>query len=96
MRKSYNGEFKAKAVIMILREEKSLTQLSSELGVHVNQLAKWKKKAIEALPGVLEDGRRKGDKEIEELQQKIKELYADIGELTTQLNWLKKKSGIKF
>ncbi|HEY9063094.1 MAG TPA: transposase [Pseudobacteroides sp.] len=90
MRKSYNGEFKAKAVIMILREEKSLTQLSSELGVHVNQLAKWKKEAIEALPGVLEDGRRKGDKEIEELQQKIKELYADIGELTTQLNWLKK------
>ena len=72
MRKSYNGEFKAKAVIMILREEKSLSQLSSELGVHVNQSAKQKKEAIDALPGILEDGRRKGDKEAEELQQKIK------------------------
>lgn len=95
MRKTYTGEFKAKAVIAVLREEKSLSQLSSDLEVHTNQLAKWKKEALEALPAVLED-KRKGDKELEELKEKIRDLYADIGELTTQLNWLKKKSGIKY
>ena len=95
MRKSFSGEFKIKAVLEILKENKSITQLASELDVHPNQLSKWKKEAIEGLTTVLEDGRRKGDKEKEELKNHIQELYAEIGELTTKLNWLKKKSGIK-
>lgn len=95
MRKTYNGQFKASAVIELFREVKSLSQLASDLEVHPNQLSKWKKEAIDLLPIVLEDGRKKGDKENEELRQKIQELYAEIGELTTNLNWLKKKSGIK-
>jgi transposase-like protein len=95
MRKSYTGEYKAKAVIEMLREIKSVSQLASELEVHPNQLGKWKKEVQEALPGILEDGRRKGDKENEELRQQIRELYAEIGELTIQLSWFKKKSGIK-
>jgi SMC interacting uncharacterized protein involved in chromosome segregation len=28
-------------------------------------------------------------------EQQLKDLYAEIGRLTTQLNWLKKKSGIE-
>ena len=44
---------------------------------------------------ILADGRRKEDKEKEALKQQIKELYTEIGELTTKLNWLKKKSGLK-
>ena len=27
-------------------------------------------------------------------EQKLNELYAEIGRLTTQVNWLKKKSGL--
>lgn len=95
MRKSYTSDFKVKAVLEILKEEKSLSQLASELEVHPNQLSKWKKEVIEALPTILQDGRRKGDKEKEALNQKVQELYTEIGELSTKLNWLKKKSGIK-
>jgi putative transposase len=94
MRKSYSGTFKLKAVLEILKENKSITQLASELEVHPNQLLKWKKQALEELAVVLEDGRRKGGKE-KELQDQIQDLYAQIGELTTKLTWLKKKSGIK-
>lgn len=28
-------------------------------------------------------------------EQQVTELYAEIGRLTTQLNWLKKKSGLQ-
>lgn len=95
MRKTYTGEFKTKVVLEILKEEKTISQIASEYEVHPNQLVKWRKEAIEALPQVLEDGRRKSDKEKDALKNQIQELYTQIGELSTKLNWLKKKSGIK-
>ena len=52
------------------------------------------KKVIEGIPDLLEDG-RKADQQLQAYKQQIQELYAEIGELTTKLNWLKKKSGIK-
>jgi transposase-like protein len=94
MRKTYSGQFKLKAVLEILKENKTISQLASDLDVHPNQLLKWRKQALEQLAESLEDGRRKGDKE-KQLNDQIQELYAEIGELTTKLNWLKKKSGIK-
>jgi putative transposase len=95
MRKSFTGAFKVKAVLEILKEEKTISQIASEMEVHPNRLSRWKKEAIEGLAETLEDGRRKGDQEKEALKNLIQELYAEIGELTTKLNWLKKKSGIK-
>ena len=94
MRKSYSGSFKLKAVLEILKENKSISQLASDLEVHPNQLLKWKNQALDELANLLEDGRKKGAKEKEQRDQ-IQELYAEIGELTTKLTWLKKKSGIK-
>jgi putative transposase len=94
MRKTYSGQFKLKAVLEILKESKTVSQLASELEVHPNQLLNWKRQALEELAEVLEDGRRKGGQE-KQLRDQIQELYTEIGELTTKLNWLKKKSGIK-
>jgi len=76
MRKTYSGEFKAKVVLEIFKEEKTISQIASEYGIHPNQLGKWKKEAMSALAEVLEDGRRKGDKEKEALKNQIQELYA--------------------
>jgi len=56
-----------------------------------NQLSKWKKDALELLKSGLEDGRKKKtDKEKDTLKNEVHELYAQIGELTAKLNWLKK------
>lgn len=95
MRKTYSGKFKAKIVLEILREEKTISEIASQYEVHPNQLSKWKREAINGLANVLEDGRKKSDKEKEALEKKTQELYTEIGKLTTQLNWLKKKSGIE-
>ncbi len=96
MRKKYTSETKAKIILEILKEEKSIVQIASEHDVHPNQLSRWKNEAIALLKSGLEDGRKKSDKEKDELKSKIHELYAQIGELTDKLNWLKKKSGIQF
>jgi transposase-like protein len=94
MRKRHTSEIKAKAVQELMREEKTLSQIASDHGVHPNQLRQWKAKALEGLPSLFErDG--KAQQEKAEHDQQVQELYAEIGKLTTQLSWLKKKSGIE-
>lgn len=91
MRKRYNAEFKAKVVTELLKEEKPLGQLASETGVSSKQLTRWKNYALAEMPRLFEN---KSDKSKEKYETKLNELYAEIGRLTTQVNWLKKKSGL--
>jgi transposase len=91
MRKRYTAAIKAKIVIELLKEEKTLTQLASEYEVSTKQLTRWKNQALAEMPHLFE---RKSDKTKEKYDTKINELYAEIGRLTTQVNWLKKKSGL--
>ena len=95
MKKHYTAKQKAQIVLEILKEERSIAQIASEHGIHPNQLYKWKAQALENLPGVFEV-EHKGEKALKaEHERQLKELYAEIGKLSTQLAWLKKKSGIE-
>ena len=95
MKKHYTAQQKAKIVIEILKEERSIAQIASEYGIHSNQLYKWKAQALERLPDIFEDERKDEKAQKAEHERELKELYAEIGKLTTQLAWLKKKSGIE-
>jgi transposase-like protein len=88
-RKRHPAVFKAKVALEALRGDKTIAQLSSEYGVHGNQVRQWKKKLIEELPTIFSDRRRRSEKESEELTS---ELYRQIGQLKVELDWLKKKS----
>ncbi len=90
MKKVYTAAFKAQVVLDLLKEEKSLAQLSSEHGVHANVLREWKLIALTGLSSLYE--RRDNLAEQATAHEKqLEDLYAEIGRLTTQLNWLKKK-----
>ena len=90
MRKTYTAHFKAQVVLELLKEEKTLAQLASEHGVHPNMLREWKTIALRALPGAFE--RRDTVAAVQTADDRqVHELYAEIGQVTTQLNWLKKK-----
>ena len=78
----------------LLKEERSLSELASEHGVHPSQLSRWKAAALEGLPRLFEDERKGQGREQAAQEQKVQELYAQIGKLTTQLAWLKKKAGL--
>jgi len=45
--------------------------------------------------GLFERGENTAQKAEKEYQQQIEQLYIEIGYLTTQVKWLKKKSGIR-
>ena len=93
MKKTYTPEFKAQVVREILSEQKTMAEIASEYGVHPVQLSQWKKAALENLAAVFVDD-RKAAKQQRLQEQKKDQLYSQVGKLTTQLEWLKKKSGI--
>lgn len=90
MKKSYTATFKAQVVLELLKETKTLSQLSSEFGVHTNILREWKHAAIKGLPDLFE--RRDSLTEVKAAHERqLEDLYAEIGRLTTYVNFLKKK-----
>lgn len=93
-RKQYSATFKAKIVLEALRETKTIAQIASEQQIHPNLVTKWKQEAIAELPVVFERKNTQGQAQ-EAQEQKVAQLYEQIGRLTTQLTWIKKKSGLE-
>jgi len=90
MRKQYTAAYKAKVVQDLLKEEKTLAHIATEYEVHPTQLKSWRAVALEGLASLFE----KQDSTVTlqaAHQQQLTELYAEIGKLTTQVTWLKKK-----
>jgi putative transposase len=93
-RRKFTPEEKAHIVLEILKEEKSVSQLASEHGIHANVLNRWKSEAVQNLAQLFVDDRKGITKMKKDYEQKIDALYAEVGRLTSQLSWLKKKSGL--
>ena len=94
MRKRYSAKFKADIVQEVLREDKTITEIAAEHGIHPNQIQRWKALALQGLPGLFNDEAEAAKASAEAHDKQLNELYAEIGRLTTQLAWLKKKSGL--
>jgi transposase-like protein len=96
MRKHYPASFKAEVVLELLKEEKTIAQISSAYGVRVTMLHRWKNTASENMSSLFEDEGKKNAAALKkEHEKETSELYAKTGRLTTEVEWLKKKSGIK-
>lgn len=89
-RKTHSPAFKLKAVMEILKGEKTATQLAGELGVHPMALSEWKKILMESGTQLFE--RRKKVHETIEEKEKA-ELFEQIGRLKMEVEWLKKNWG---
>jgi putative transposase len=95
MRKRYTATFKAQVVQEILKEDKTIAQIASEYSVHPSQLNTWKAVALKGLPSLFSREQKAVDADRQAHEKHVNELYAEIGRLTTQLAWVKKKVGIE-
>jgi transposase-like protein len=94
MRKHYTPTFKAQVVRELLKEDKTLAQLAAEHGVHPTQLIKWRATALEGLPSLFT--RQDSTAALTaDYEGRLAALYEEIGRLTTQVAWLKRKSGLE-
>jgi putative transposase len=94
-RKQYTKQKKAEIVLELLKEEKTIAQIAAEYEIHPTQLSQWKKTALDGLPDLFERGEKAAQKAEKKQLLQVEQLYKEIGYLTTQVRWLKKKSGIQ-
>jgi transposase-like protein len=93
MKSHYTSAFKAQVVVELLKEEQTLAQLAAEYKVSPKVLRDWKTLALKGLPSLFEKRDDLAAVQASHTQQ-VEDLYAQIGRLTTQLSWIKKKSGL--
>jgi transposase len=90
-RKTFSGAQKAKVALEAIKGLKTLNQIAQEHGVHPTQVNQWKKELMANASELFETKR---DPKPVDAQKDPNRLYAKIGQLNMELDWLKKKSGI--
>ncbi len=94
MHTQYSPDYKAKVIRELLKEDKSVSQLAAEYGVPPKRLYQWRSIALDGLPRLFSDQTAKEQAAKDQAHaEQLEQLYAEIGKLTTQLAWLKKKVG---
>lgn len=89
-RKKYSNQLKTKVALAALKAQSTNNEIASEFGVHTCQINRWKKQAMEGIPGVFGDNQTKT---IQSMEQERDRLFQQIGQLQVELDWLKKKTG---
>lgn len=92
-RRNFTAQFKANLVLELLKGEKDLNTLATENQIQPNLLRNWKKEFLENAAAVFDDKREEGLKDKLADARREKDAYAKkVGQLTMQVDWLKKKS----
>ena len=87
---SYNADFKLKVALEAAKNEKTVNQIASEYSIHPGQVSEWKKQLLDSA-NLLFQGKR--TTKIREAHENVELLQQQVGKLTVQIDWLKKKHG---
>lgn len=92
-RRQFKPEEKAKIVLEVLREERTLAEIAAENEVHPNQLSRWKVEFLQnAARAFSKDKEEENIEKVKLSYEKEKdELHRQIGQLKVEADWLKKK-----
>jgi transposase-like protein len=88
-RRKFSAAFKSKVALEALQEKSTLSELSHRYDVHPNLITQWKKSLKENSFRVFSESHPEKD----DRDKLIESLYKEIGTLTMDVNFLKKKLG---
>jgi len=87
-RRKFSAEFKLKVILEALKDRESLSKLAQKFDLHQNQISKWKSDFLATAANHMSG---KADEAFKDSEKERKELYAKIGELQMEVDFLKKK-----
>ena len=88
-RRKHSPDFKAKVAMAAARGDKTMSELASEFKVHPQQIMTWKKVLLENVQGLFEKPSGASESKGEDSEP----LYAKIGQLTIERDFLARKLG---
>ena len=89
-RRRHEPEFKARVALEALKGIKTIQQIAKDFDIHPVQVSDWKKAMAEGASGIFGPGCEKGSNE--DFERQRDELHAKIGQLTIELDFMRKKS----
>jgi len=88
-RRHYDANFKSRVALEAIKALKTLAELSSEFGVHANQIRHWKNEFLEKASLVFSENT--DDKAaLKNLQEERDRLHQRIGQQSMDIDFLKK------
>jgi transposase-like protein len=90
-RREYTPEYKAKLVIEVLKEERTMSEIASREGINLKQLSNWKTEFIENAGRAFSRSRdeKEAAREVAEMKVKERDYQAKVGQLTLEVDFLK-------
>jgi transposase len=89
-RRRHEPEFKARVALEALKGVQTIQQIAKDFDIHPMQVTEWKKAMTAGASGVFGPGREKAG--TEDFERQRDELHAKIGQLTVEVDYLRKKS----
>ena len=86
-RRKFSSDFKAKVVLEAFKERSTIEELARKYELHPTQINLWKKEAMNKLSLVFG---KNGEGE-QQSEEQVEKLYAQIGQLKVENDFLKKK-----
>lgn len=87
-RRKFSADFKAKVVLEALKDRSTIEELARKYELHPTQINSWKREAIANMASVFSGDKSEG---LADMEQQTEKLYAQIGQLKVENDFLKKK-----
>ncbi len=88
-RRSFTADVKAKIALEAMKGEKTINEIAQLYEVHPNQVSQWKGEMLANAASAFDKGKRATD-QAERSERKQEKLYKKIGELSMDVEFLKK------
>lgn len=92
-KRAFSGEYKAKIVIEMLREETHISEIAARENISRTQLQNWKKEFLDNAALVFSQNKmeRQARAEVKAAEEREEDLMKKVGQLTVEIDFLKKK-----
>jgi putative transposase len=89
-RNNYSAEFKSKVVLEVIQGTYTINEIAAKYGINPVVIGRWKSEFLERAAEIFKKGPSEAEKELEEKNIHVAELERKVGQLTYEVDWLKK------